>query len=72
MLAVAGKWGQVILSMPFDQLHDAAFMDRVQRSADYFRKQLSAIFDELIAQTKLIKTGSKVALRRLDKYRHLH
>ena len=66
MLAVAGKWGQVILSMPFDQLHDAAFMDRVQRSADYFRKQLSAIFDELIAQTKLIKTGSKVALRRLD------
>jgi len=41
-------------------------MDRVQRSADYFRKQLSAIFDELIAQTKLIKTGSKVALRRLD------
>lgn len=66
MLAVAGKWGQVILSMPFDQLHDAAFMDRVQRSAEYFRKQLSAIFDELIAQTKLIKTGSKVALRRLD------
>ena len=66
MLAVAGKWGQVILSMPFDQLHDAAFMDRVQRSADYFRKQLSAIFDELIVQTKLIKTGSKVALRRLD------
>ena len=52
--------------MPYEQLHSPAFLERVQRSADYFKRQLSDIFDVAILQTRRIKTGSKVALQRLN------
>lgn len=66
MVAVAEKWSRIILSMPYEQLHSPAFLERVQRSADYFKRQLSDIFDVAILQTRRIKTGSKVALQRLN------
>lgn len=66
ILAVAEKWGRLMNSMPFEQLQDKDFLARVQRSATYFRNQMATAFDTLIAQTLCIKTGSKVALQRLD------
>ena len=66
LLVVAGKWTKMIQSMPFEGLREAAFLERVQRSATYFHDQLTAIFDELIAQTRRIHATNQVALRRLD------
>lgn len=66
LLNVAGKWTRLILSLPFAQLRETAFLERVQRSATYFHAQLTDIFDDLIAQTRRIKGTNQTAIRRLD------
>ena len=52
--------------MPIDALHNADFLDRVKRSADYFVLQLSEILEKPIALTGKVETNNKQASRRLN------
>ena len=66
VITVADKWRQKILSMTFDALHEADFLDRVKRSAAYFADQLQDIFSDALVLTAKIDTNNKQASRRLN------
>ena len=66
MLIVADKWTQRIASMPFEQLYEAQFLERVGRSADYFHQQLAAIFGDLLSAMRRIGLTNKTLMRRFD------
>lgn len=66
MLIVADKWTQRIASMPFEQLHEAQFLERVGRSADYFHQQLAAIFGDLLSAMRRIGLTNKTLMCRFD------
>lgn len=62
---VAQKWQQKIQSMTVSELHDADFLDRVRRSADYFATTLDAILAKPLELTAKVETNNKQAARRL-------
>ena len=66
VVAVSDKWRQKILSMSIEGLHDAEFLNRVKRSAEYFADQLRDILAKPIALSAQIETGNKQASRRLE------
>lgn len=66
VLDVAGKWQQIIQSMPYEGLHEADFQDRVMRSAGYFSEQLREILAKPIELSAKVETQNKQAARRLD------
>ena len=66
VLDVAGKWQQIIQSMPYEGLHEADFQDRVMRSAGYFSDQLREILAKPIELSAKVETQNKQAARRLD------
>ena len=66
VLDVAGKWQQIIQSMPYEGLHEADFQDRVMRSAGYFSDQLREILVKPIELSAKVETQNKQAARRLD------
>ena len=65
VLDVAGKWQQIIQSMPYEGLHEADFQDRVMRSAGYFSDQLREILVKPIELSANVETQNKQAARRL-------
>ncbi len=65
VITVADKWRQKILSMTFDALHEADFLDRVKRSAEYFEEQLYDILSEPMELSAKVETNNKQASRRL-------
>ena len=66
ILDVAAKWQQKIQTMPFVELHEQEFLDRVKRSATYFANQLNDILSKPIALSAKVETGNKQAARRLE------
>jgi len=66
VIAVAGKWRQMIQAMPFNALRDTNFLERVKRSATYFADHLHEILVEPIVLTAKVETNNKQASRRLD------
>ena len=66
VLDVAGKWQQKIQMMSYEALHDADFLDRVKRSAEYFANQLREILTKPIELSAKVKTKNKQASRRLS------
>ena len=65
IIEVASKWQQMIQAMSFEQLHDADFLERVKRSAQYFAEALSDILARPLALTAKVETGNKQAAHRL-------
>jgi len=63
---IAAKWQQKIQSLPIEALHDADFLDRVKRSAEYFADQLRDILNKPIALSFKVETNNKQASRRLN------
>ena len=63
---VAAKWQQKIQVMTIEALHDADFLDRVRRSAEYFADQLRDILNKPIALSFKVETNNKQASRRLN------
>ena len=66
VVTVADKWRQKIQAMPFEALHDEAFLERVKRSADYFADQLQDILLTPLALTAKVETNNKQASHRLS------
>jgi hypothetical protein len=66
VITVADKWRQKILAMPIEAMHDADFLDRVKRSAEYFELQLRDILEKPIKLSAKVETNNKQAARRLD------
>ena len=66
VLEVATKWQQKIQVVPYEALHDADFLDRVKRSAEYFSDQLRDILTKPIELSAKVETNNKQASRRLD------
>ena len=62
---VAGKWTAQIQTMPIAQLHDADFLARVQRSANYFAQSLHEILEKPLQLTAKVDTKNKQAKKRL-------
>jgi hypothetical protein len=66
VIMVSAKWQQKIQSLPFEGLHDAEFLERVKRSAEYFAEQLREILAKPIELSAKIETNNKQASRRLS------
>lgn len=66
IIDVAVKWQQKIQVMPYEALHDADFLDRVKRSAEYFADQLRDILTKPIELSFKVETNNKQASRRLN------
>jgi hypothetical protein len=66
IIDVAVKWQQKIQVMPYEALHDADFLDRVRRSAEYFADQLRDILNKPIELSFKVETNNKQASRRLN------
>ena len=66
VLDVASKWQQKIQAMPYETLHDADFLGRVMRSAEYFSDQLREILAKPIELSGHVETQNKQASRRLS------
>lgn len=65
VMAVAVKWQQMINTMTIEALHDADFLNRVKRSAEYFASQLRDILITPIELSEKVETNNKQAARRL-------
>ena len=66
VIAVSAKWQQKIQSLSIDELHNAEFLERVKRSAEYFADQLREILAKPIELSAKIETNNKQASRRLS------
>ena len=66
VLEVATKWQQKIQLMSIESLHDADFLARVKRSAEYFADQLRDILTKPIELSVKVETNNKQASRRLN------
>ena len=63
---VAGKWAMKIRQMSIDELHTEAFLQRVQRSADYFAETLKNLLEKPLRLTAELKPTNKQAAQRLS------
>ncbi len=66
VIDVAVKWQQKILSMPYESLRDANFLERVKRSAAYFADALDSTLAKPLELTAKVETNNKQAARRLS------
>jgi uncharacterized protein YpbB len=65
IILIASKWIVKIKQMSTDHLHDEAFLQRVQKSAEYFDKKLEELFAKPLQLSKEVKTNNKEAMKRL-------
>jgi GTPase SAR1 family protein len=63
---VAYKWTMLIQKMTDEQLHEAPFLERVQKSCDYFRSTLKRYLKDTIDRTRQVKTENKAVAKRLN------
>jgi hypothetical protein len=66
VIDVAYKWLNVIRLTPSENLHSEAFLQRVQRSADYFAAALKETIPDLLEKTKMAKGKNKQAMETLE------
>ncbi len=62
---VADKWRQMIQTMPYGELRNTDFLDRVKRSAGYFAEQLDTILTKPLELTAKVESNNKQAVKRL-------
>lgn len=73
VMDVAYKWKSIIRNMYTSQLHEDAFLERVQRASGYFRRTIKSVVPELLEQTKMIKTKSQRVAQLMDeRYKNVH
>ena len=63
---VAQKWRTLISQQSIEVLHGEEFLQRVQKSADYFATTIGELMKDMLEQTKTVKTNNKAAAKRLD------
>jgi hypothetical protein len=63
---VSQKWRMFISRQPIEALHEEAFIERVQKSADYFATEIDQLMQHPLEVTKTVKTNNKTATKRLD------
>ncbi len=66
VIEVAGKWQQMIRQMPFENLHDEEFLERVKRSAAYFEDTLNYLLTKPLEMSGKMEVTNKQAQKRLD------
>ncbi|MGN0069892.1 MAG: helix-turn-helix domain-containing protein [Prevotella sp.] len=66
VVEVAVKWLMKIRCMDNGQLHESGFLDRVRRSAEYFRDKLKFLLDEPVAQTRKAECRSSEGMKRMN------
>lgn len=66
VVAVADKWRMLIQQMTIEQLHAPEFLERVQRSADYFAQTLNEVLGKPIELSAKVETNNKQARQRLS------
>lgn len=62
---VAGKWQTQMAMMTIEQLHSEAFLERVQRSADYFSEALISILSKPLSLALSAQSENKYAMKRM-------
>lgn len=62
---VASKWQAQIAMMPISQLHEESFLERVQRSADYFSESLISILSKPLSLALAAQSDNKYAMKRM-------
>jgi len=65
VVEVADKWIAILRTTPYEALSSAPLLDRVGKSATYFRQQLSEIFGDSLRQAARVKTDNKKASQRV-------
>ena len=65
VVTVSEKWQQKIKALSYEALHEADFLDRVKRSAEYFADTLGKILTKPLELTAKVETNNKQAVRRL-------
>lgn len=66
VMVVNEKWRALIQHMPQQQLHDEAFLARVQKSCQYYAGIFRQYLGETIEKTKTVKPGNKQAAKRFS------
>ena len=66
---VADKWTAMISAMSAEDIHGAAFLERVKRSCAFFAEKVSDALRMPLRRTKEVKTGNKQAMTRLENAR---
>ena len=66
LIDVSQKWRRQIVYMTVQQLDSEEFLERVGRSAAYFRETLESLFEGLLEKTRAVKTNNKTVVKRLD------
>lgn len=64
--SVSAKWLSLMKGMSADELHGDAFLDRVRRGCDFFRKTLKNALEMPLRRCKDVKSGNKEAMKRFD------
>ncbi len=65
VMGVAAKWHAKIIATPPQELRQAAFLERVQRSASYFHTQLVEMMQQLLDKSD-IDIDNKMVKKRFD------
>jgi len=63
---VALRWNLLIERTPISTIRSEAFRERIVRSCEYFKDQLSEEFIVLLDNTKMVKSNNKEAMKRFD------
>ena len=73
VIVVADKWRAMIQQMAIDALHGEAFLERVKRSAAYFRQTLDTLLAKPLSMVTDVTSQNKIAMKRLtENYADLH
>ena len=73
VIVVADKWRAMIQQMPIDALHEEEFLERVKRSAAYFRQTLDTVLAKPLSLVTEVTSQNKIAMKRLtENYVDLH
>ena len=65
VMTVAEKWQAKIHQMTIGELHEAAFLERVKRSAAYFDQTLDSVLSKPLSLVPDVKSQNKLAMKRL-------
>lgn len=66
VMDVAYKWQEVIRGLTAEQTHSLPFLQRVQRSADYFAASLKEQIPDLLERMKMLKGNNKRGMEQLE------
>ncbi len=65
VVEVADKWIAMLSNMPYESLCEPAFLERVTKSAVYFKATLASIFGDSLKRAAAVRTDNKKASQRV-------